>query len=166
MLFALAALAAGCGAGTGGSAGPTLTFDACAPVVLAPEAPPTADQAAGLAAAIASWNALAGTRLSLAGTDQAATIPVQFQTAAAPDHGLYDGERGMIFLNDDLGGGALAVTAAHEIGHAFGLVHVDPSVRASVMNPGNVSTPPTAGDAAQVAGLWGVCPPPEPPSAD
>lgn len=94
------------------------------------------------------------------GPDQVATIPVHFQTAAAPDHGLYDGQSGTIFVNDDLGGSALAVVLAHEIGHAFGLFHVAPSVRASVMNPGNLSTPPTAGDAAQVARLWGACPPP------
>lgn len=72
----------------------------------------------------------------------------------------------MIFINDDLDGQPLAVTVAHELGHAFGLVHVDPSVRASVMNPGNLSTPPTAADAAQVTGLWGACPPLDPSAAE
>ena len=160
------AVAAGCGDGAAGPTGPVLTFDACAPVALIPDAPPTDRQAAGLAAAVAAWNALAGTRLTLEAADQLPAIPVQFQKAAAPSHGLYDGQRGMIFINDDLDGSPLAVTVAHEIGHAFGLVHVDPSVRTSVMNPGNLSTPPTADDAAQVAGLWGACPPLDPPAGD
>ncbi len=119
-------------------------------------------QTDGLAAAITSWNAAAGTRLSVGGPGAAASVAVQFQTAAAPDHGLYDGQLGMIFLNDDLSGASLAVVAAHEIGHAFGLLHV--TDRSSVMNPGNLSTPPTPGDAAQVAALWGACPPLDPPA--
>jgi Zn-dependent peptidase ImmA (M78 family) len=136
-----------------------LSFDACAPLALAPEPSATTAQTAGLSAAIASWNAVAGTHLTLAGAEPITALPVRFQAAAAPDHGLYDGARGMIFLNDDLSGSQLAVTAAHEIGHAFGLTHVDASVRTSVMNPGNLSTLPTAVDAAQVAGLWGPCRP-------
>src|SRR6185312_11812006 len=129
LAFALVTVAAGCGAGAAGPSGPVLTFDACAPVALIPDAPPTDRQAVGLAAAVAAWNRLAGTRLTLEATDQLPVIPVQFQKAAAPSHGLYDGQRGMIFINDDLDGSPLAVTVAHEIGHAFGLVHVDPADR-------------------------------------
>ncbi len=110
-----------------------------------------------MAAAVASWNATAATRLSVGGPAPSASIPVHFQAAAAPDHGLYDGQLGAIFVNDDLSGPSLAVVVAHEIGHALGLVHV--TDRASVMNPGNLSTPPTPGDAARVAALWGACPP-------
>lgn len=154
----LAVLAAGCGGGSAGS-GAALTFDPCAPVALMMQAPATPEQQAGLAAAAALWNGAAGTHLTLDGPAPMPAIPVLFQAAASPDHGLYDGDRGMIFANDDLSGPQLAVTLAHEIGHAFGLLHVDASDRVSVMNPGNLSTAPTAGDAAQVATLWGACAP-------
>jgi predicted Zn-dependent protease len=118
-----------------------------------------------MAAAIALWNTTGQARLAAGGDASAASIPIHFQFAASPDHGLYDGQRGVIFINDDLSGDPLAVTLAHELGHAFGLVHVDPGARSSVMNPGNLSTAPTAADAAQVAGLWGQCPPLDPTRA-
>jgi len=48
-------------------------------------------------------------------------------------------------------------SVAHELGHAFGLVHVPQSERTSLMNPGNISTPPTVEDQAALAALWGTC---------
>ena len=47
------------------------------------------------------------------------------------------------------------MTIAHEIGHAFGLWHVKPSVRRSVMNPGNTTVTPTERDVDSVRALWG-----------
>ena len=46
---------------------------------------------------------------------------------------------------------------AHELGHAFGLFHVPASERISLMNPGNLTTPPTTADQAALAALWGSC---------
>lgn len=160
----MAAAVAGCGDASG--AGPAaVTFDPCAAPALAVAGTPTQAQADGVAAAIALWNTTGQTRLTAAGDSSASSIPIQFQFAASPDHGLYDGQHGVIFVNDDLTGEPLAVTLAHELGHAFGLVHVDPATRSSVMNPGNLSAVPTAADAAQVAALWGQCPPLDPPPA-
>ena len=59
------------------------------------------------------------------------------------------------FVNDDLAGGPLVVTIAHEIGHAFGLVHV--SDRPSVMNVGNLVVEPNTGDVTALVALWSTC---------
>jgi predicted Zn-dependent protease len=52
----------------------------------------------------------------------------------------------------------LAIVVAHELGHAFGLVHIDVATRASLMNPGNLTTPPTDADQRALEALWGACP--------
>jgi hypothetical protein len=145
--------AAGCGEAASGGAAAT-RFDPCQPVSVALEADVSVDQRMGARAAIDWWNALAGTRLSLGGSSGLA-VPLFFQAAAAPSHGFFDPARGEVFINDDLSGDALAVVVAHELGHAFGLVHV--TGRASVMNAGNVEVTPNAEDAADLSELWGRC---------
>jgi hypothetical protein len=159
----------GCGASADAPTGPLVTFDACAPLVLVPDASATDAQLAGLTAAVALWNGTAATQLQVgtAPPAGASTVPLHFQPAAAPMHGLYDPHAVAIFINDDLSDLAspLAVTIAHEVGHAFGLVHIPEGTRASVMNPGNLSTTPNAGDVAALADLWGTCAAPQPPPA-
>jgi hypothetical protein len=39
----------------------------------------------------------------------------------------------------------------------LGLAHIDGSVRASVMNSGNLEIEPTAEDATALSSLWGSC---------
>lgn len=158
-----AAVVTGC---SGSDAGPAaVIFDPCAPLGLAIAGTPTQPQSDGVAAAVALWNTMGRTRLTASAGPDAPAIPVHFQFAASPDHGLYDGQLGVIFVNDDLTGEPLAVTLAHELGHAFGLVHVDPAARSSVMNPGNQSTPPTPADAGELAALWSRCAPLDPAPA-
>jgi hypothetical protein len=152
----------GCGAGSDAPAGPIVTFDACAPLMLVPDATATDAELGGIAAALALWNGTAGTRLETGSTPPAgiSTVPIHFQAAAAPLNGLYDPQAVAIFINDDLSDlpAAMAVTIAHEVGHAFGLVHIPDSTRPSVMNPGNLSVTPNAADVATLAGIWGSCP--------
>jgi hypothetical protein len=160
-LALLAAVAFGCAAGEAPS-GPAVTFNPCASVTLAPDANATAVELAGIAAAVALWNqsaasALAMTNPANADGAPAPTLPIHFQTAAAPIHGLYDAPDGQVFINDDLSGAELAITLAHEIGHSFGLVHIPPDVRPSLMNPGNLTVSITPEDIATLAGLWGRC---------
>ena len=149
---------AGCGAGGGpDESGPPVTFDACAPLQVVADPAVSEAEAAGIAAGIALWNNRAGTRLTVAGDPGTPGLPLHFQSAAPPFHGLYDAPNGQVFINTDLSGEALAVTIAHEIGHAFGLVHIPADQRSSVMNPNNLVVEPTAEDVDTLAMRWGVC---------
>jgi hypothetical protein len=142
------------------ASGPAVTFDPCTPVTLIPDATATDAQLQGVAAGAALWNASAASDL-LSGSSAAVAagpaVPIHFQVAGAPFHGLYDAPSGQIYINDDLAGDELAITIAHEVGHSFGLVHIPSNERASLMNPGNLTVVPTAADVATLAGLWGRC---------
>jgi hypothetical protein len=156
--FSLLITVAACGAEET-PPGEVVAFDPCQPLLLMPDPAATAAERDGVAAGAALWNAIAGTRLAVADAGASADIflPIHFQTAAAAFHGLYDAANGQVFINTDLGGGAQAVTIAHEIGHAFGLAHVPSGERPSVMNPGNLNVEPNAGDVATLALRWGAC---------
>jgi hypothetical protein len=157
----VAALASAIGCGQDPSAsGPAVAFDPCTPVTLVPDATATAVELQGVAAGAALWNASAASDLlpgGAAGGTGDPTLPIHFQVAGAPFHGLYDAPSGQIYINDDLSGDELAITIAHEIGHSFGLVHIPPDVRPSLMNPANLTVLPTAADVATLAGVWGRC---------
>jgi hypothetical protein len=161
LLATVGAAALGC-AQNEAPGGPAVTFNPCASVTLAPDATATTVQLAGIAAAAALWNQSAGSALAMTSSANAAaaptsTLPIHFQTAAAPIHGLYDAPGGEVFINNDLSGSNLTITLAHEIGHSFGLVHIPPDVRLSLMNPGNLTVSITPEDIATLAGLWGRC---------
>jgi len=141
--------------------------DICAPISLAVREPdaPTAAQRAGIDGALALWRAHGVGTMSV--IDVAAAEPgaieLRFQPAALPFHGLYDDQTGTIYINsaiEDLS--PLSITIAHELGHSFGLPHVPAAVRSSLMNPGNLVTPPTDADRAAVEALWGDCTVPSP----
>jgi hypothetical protein len=158
-------LTAGCGGASSGSVTSAIHFDACRPLALTVGAGTSADREAGVRGAVDLWNQAAGTRLSVipAGAAPAVeadgtstpTLPVGFEAAAAPSHGFYDPALARVLINDDLSARPLAVTIAHEVGHAFGLVHV--TGRPSVMNAGNLDVEPNAGDVDALAQLWGRC---------
>src|SRR5882757_6117211 len=107
---------------------PGLTFNACAPLDIGLPPGLTAEQLQGVTDAVAMWNQAASTALgSTAASEPIAgpMVPLAFQAAAPPFHGLYDNQEGRIFINQDLTDVApLSITIAHEIGHAFGLPHV------------------------------------------
>jgi hypothetical protein len=159
-LLAAAGTSAGC-APADAPSGPAVTFNPCAPVTLAPDATAGTAELAGIAAAAALWNQNAGSVLAMSATAAdggvAPVLPIHFQTAAAPIHGLYDAPDGQVFINNDLSGPQLTITIAHEIGHSFGLVHISPDVRASLMNPGNLSVSITPADVATLTDIWGRC---------
>jgi hypothetical protein len=164
ILVALSSLVLGCAEQVDG--GPILlTFDPCQPVDVVPDPAATPAQRQAIAGGIALWNDLAATRLRLMGgvdgteapAAGAPVIPLHYQGAAAAFHGFYDDKRGEIFINLGLVDHPREITIAHEIGHAFGLLHVSTDERPSVMNTGNLVIAPTAGDADALAARWGRC---------
>lgn len=125
-----------------------ITHDPCAGVTL--DGGSTELQQAGIAGAIGLWSA-SGVVLG-----DGAEIPVMFEPASQAFRGVYDDERGVILINDAIDElDPLSIVIAHELGHAFGLVHV--SDRPSLMNPSNITQPPTAEDRLAVQALWGAC---------
>jgi len=134
-----------------------LTYAPCgATVAVAPGA--SGAQIESVEAALALWNEAAGFDLGRAAGDDPSAIPLRFEDAAPLFMGLYDDERGVIYVNGQLTDPReRTITVAHELGHAFGLLHVQADERPSLMNPGNVTFEPTPEDVAQVDEIWGGC---------
>jgi len=172
-LIVMVATVAAAGCGDASNAAAAVQFDACLPLLLVPDVDVSEDQLAGITGALELWNTSARTQLGLpvagptmpgaanpANTVSPPVLPIHFQGAAAAFHGFYDDQHIDIFVNLDLAAHARVIAIAHEIGHAFGLVHVAPAERLSLMNSGNISVEPTADDVLALAARWGHCPTP------
>ncbi|TMQ04915.1 MAG: matrixin family metalloprotease [Deltaproteobacteria bacterium] len=130
--------------------------DPCAPLALT-AATATPAELDGIAGAIALWRDR-GVSAFDAAPAEAPAIEIGFDDAAPAFHGAYDPDHARVLINRDIADAAtLGVVIAHELGHVFGLVHVAPAARMSVMNPGNLITPPTDDDQRAMQALWGSC---------
>ena len=131
--------------------------DPCAPLALtAPAA--TADELDGIAAARALWRDRGVAAFEPAASASGSPIAIRFDDAAEVFHGVYDPESATIAINRAITDrAALAIVIAHELGHVFGLAHVAAVTRISLMNPGNLATPPTDADQHTLEALWGAC---------
>lgn len=134
-----------------------LVFDPCAPLVLEAEEGAGEDEVAVIEGAIELWNEVADIEATTSGAQGARSLPVHFEDEVWY-YGRFDDARGRLevatWIED---ADTMAIVLAHEIGHAYNLYHVDPDERASVMNAGNLDTPPTEGDGEELTGLWGEC---------
>jgi hypothetical protein len=153
----VAALLGGCAAGPGDTT-LEVTFDVCQPVAVVTRGEVSARESASIDRSIEMWLALGPYELKRDPSVGDQEIEVVFQDAADPFHGLYDDEYGVVYINRRLADDhQRAVTVAHELGHAFGLWHIDRSRRISVMNPANLIVEPNQGDAAELDEIWGPC---------
>jgi hypothetical protein len=132
-------------------------YDPCDVLVLEVQ-DATPARLAAVEAAATMWNERAGSLLTLQDLADAPRIPVEFDQAAAAFRGLYDDVNPRVYVNTKLVGRDLVITLAHELGHVFGLYHVDKAARPSVMNHGNLLHEVNAGDVDELVALWGECP--------
>lgn len=133
--------------------------DACALLTVTTAAASPAEQA-GIDGALVLWrdHGVAAFDAAPGAAAPGSTIDIQFADAPAAFHGVYDPAADRVLINRDLTEPAtIAIVIAHELGHVFGLLHVSPAARISLMNPGNLVTPPTDGDRQAVEALWGQC---------
>lgn len=137
----------------------TNTFDPCQPLALRPADDSTPEEISGVIEGVALWNDIATTRLKLAdGSGDAPEIAIIFQKAPSNYFGIYEESVTAIYINRNLtDASARAITVAHELGHTFGLVHVSPKERLSVMNAANITVLPSEMDVAAISTLWAEC---------
>lgn len=139
-----------------------MIFDPCTPIVLELPAESTADERGSVEDAAAMWNQVAFADLRLDPAAEGRRLPLELVDTAL-FHGRFDDDEGDIELARRVNRRhPRAVVLAHELGHAFGLYHVDESDRTSVMNEGNTEIPPTPEDGAALQQLWGDCAAPAP----
>lgn len=130
-------------------------FSPCDPIALVIAGTDDSARDASVDDAVAMWNRVGATLERVA--DAPAQLPIQFEHAAGNFHGVYEDEVGVIYVNLGLTDPhERAVTIAHELGHAFGLVHQDRED--SVMRRANVAIEPTSTDGVALRELWGDCP--------
>ncbi len=134
-------------------------YDPCSPLTLSIAPDLGADERRGVDEAIALWTAVIPTRITVGTGPQAPDVlPVRFVTGEGMLRATYWDSAGVIEIGRDrLDPATYGIALAHELGHAFGLFHVDAGDRASVMNVGNLVVPPGATEAAELRALWPAC---------
>jgi hypothetical protein len=136
-----------------------ITYDPCEVIVIAPAADTSDAEMTSIDDALAMWNDTGATRLTRQGRPGDQRVPMRFESAAPAFYGVYQDEIGDVVINRELRNRhARAITIAHELGHALGLHHTGASAHASVMQAGNLDTPPTADDVRALEAIWGQCP--------
>lgn len=120
-------------------------------------APGTSEsERASIAAAVDMWHEVSDIAVTVEPRSGLTSIPISSEDAAPMFYGVYRDDVGDIVINRQLlDEDQRAVVVAHELGHAFGLLHDDDP--RSVMQPGNVTTPPSDYDVWQLRTHWGAC---------
>lgn len=134
------------------------TFDPCSPIAIAVDSAHAEDVDAVTAALDAWGRVLPVQATATTGAPVSGELAVRFLDGEQPVRGIYWDAIGVVEISRDmLAPSTYSVAVAHELGHAFGLVHVDAGERPSVMNVGNTTIEPTPEDAALVLAKWASC---------
>ena len=140
------------------------SFDPCSTVVFV-DGDARPEERASLDEALATWNAEAGLALRRVEPNDVDSpieevLAIRFEPTIPALFGVYDDGEGAISINASLSDDrSRRIVLMHELGHAFGLSHVEGE--ASLMNPGNKSVPLSEADVERLRGIWGVCEVPE-----
>jgi len=130
-------------------------YNPCAPLTIALGPDATAAEVNGVEGAILLWSDVLPVQITIGSGERAADVlPIHFESDV-PYRAMYWDSIGVISVSRDrLEPAEYPLAIAHEMGHAFGLLHVTPEERPSVMNVGNVEIAPTPEDAAGVHACW------------
>lgn len=131
------------------------SFDPCAPLVLAAAADSSDAERGSLDDAVGLWRAMLRVELTTADAADAPRLGVAFREAPLAFLGIYE-PAGIAINRSVTDRQERAIVLAHEVGHAFGLSHVDDPT--SVMHPGNRTVVPGPHDVEALTSLWGACP--------
>jgi hypothetical protein len=134
-----------------------IVFSPCAPLVVVPEEGTLPEELASVRAAFALWQAVGIDAFTLESLPDAPRLLLRFKDGPSPFHGVYEPSVGLVTVNRKMQDRPRDITVAHELGHALGLPHVDPAVRASVMNPDNHTEAPNPQDERELHLRWS-CP--------
>lgn len=109
--------------------------------------------------AVLSWGLVLPTRIDVgAAVDDSPALPIFFEPGNTFYRALYLDKRGEILISRErLENDHLSLAIAHELGHAFGLLHISEDDRASVMNIGNLTVTPNNEDGLAVGAFWPAC---------
>lgn len=136
------------------------TFDPCSDLTIVAAAGTTAAELESIDEAVLVWGAVLPVDIEVAASTgaPAGALTIHFDSGDTFYRALYFDAIGAIHISrEHLAPGDHPLAIAHELGHAFGLLHVPPDERESLMNVGNLEVPATEADAGAVRALWSSC---------
>lgn len=136
-----------------------VTYDPCSPLLIVPAEGTQPAELESIEAAVQAWSAVLPTHIELAEPGaEVEGLRVSFDSGDTFYRAMYWDNLGEITISrEKLAAADQPMALAHELGHAFGLFHVEKGERLSVMNLHNLDIAPNQEDARAVGELWQAC---------